>query len=85
MNLTKRILAFLLVLCFVGFALVGCGGKKDEGNENNGGSENGEVSAEATKKETNEYGEPSFTGVVPVDDLDFEGEELTVLALVSRK
>ena len=84
MNLTKRILAFLLVLCFVGFALVGCGGKKDEGNENNGGSENGEASAEATQKETNEYGEPSFTGVVPVNDLDFEGEELTVLVRDSK-
>ena len=28
MKLTKRILALLLVLCFIGLALVGCGGKR---------------------------------------------------------
>ena len=77
MKLAKRILALLLVFCFIGLALVGCGGKKNEGDENNDGSENANGNTDATETETNEYGEPSFTGVVPVDDLDFEGEELT--------
>ena len=78
MKLFKRTLALLLVLCFIGAALVACGNKtgtqETDAGENNGNNEN-----KTTETETNIYGEPSFTGVVPVNDLDFEGEELTIL------
>ena len=84
MNLTKRILAFLLVLCFVGFALVGCGGKKDEGKENNEESAGNNGNNKSTETETNVYGEPSFTTPNTYDELDFEGEELTVLVRDSK-
>ena len=81
MNVFKKVLCILMVLCFVGTALVGCskkqnGGANDDANGGNGG--NGATEA-PTEKPTNEYGEPSFTTAIPVNDLDFEGEELTML------
>ncbi|MBE6592659.1 MAG: hypothetical protein E7642_01550 [Ruminococcaceae bacterium] len=80
MKVFKKLICILLVLCFVGTALVGCG-KKDKGSSNadaSGNSQNGQQATE-TQKETNEYGEPSFTTNIPVNDLDFEGEKLTVM------
>ena len=77
MKLFKRILALMLVLCFIGAALVACGNKP--GYEETDAGENKGNENKTTETETNIYGEPSFTGVVPVNDLDFEGEELTVL------
>ena len=77
MKLFKRILAFALVLCFVGLTLVACGNNsvsKETEAENNNSSK-----IEETEKETNIYGEPSFTTAIPYDDLDFEGEELVML------
>ncbi|MBE6592660.1 MAG: extracellular solute-binding protein [Ruminococcaceae bacterium] len=78
MNALKKIICILMVLCFIGTALVGCS-KKQNGDAQN--SENGSDGATAapTQKPTNEYGEPSFTTAIPVNDLDFEGEELTML------
>jgi hypothetical protein len=84
MKLAKRALALILVLCFIGLALVGCGGKKNDENENNDSSNDASGNVEATRKETNEYGEPSFSSVVPTEELDFEGEELTVLVRDSK-
>ena len=80
MNTFKRILAILLVCVFIGTALVGCSKKKGTGTgaDATDGS-GGDQQATETQKETNIYGEPSFTGVVPTDELDFEGEELTVM------
>ena len=80
MKTFRKILAILLVCVFIGLALVGCAGKKDpNANPNGTGGASGSPQASATQKPTNEYGEPSFTGVVPTDELDFEGEELTVM------
>ena len=82
MNIIKKLICVLLVLCFIGTALVGCSKKKgnsttgDANAENNNGAQNG---ATETEKETNIYGEPSFTTNIPVNDLDFEGEEITVM------
>lgn len=78
MNIFKRILCFVLVLSFIGIALVGCG---------NNGSGDGLSTADqisenisgATETETNIYGEPSFTTSIEYDELNFEGEQLTVL------
>ena len=82
MNIIKKLICVLLVLCFIGTTLVGCSKKKgnstgsDEEAAGSGGAQNG---ATETQKETNIYGEPSFTTNIPVNDLDFEGEELTVM------
>ena len=77
MKLFKRMISLLLVLCFLGVCLVACG-KKPTGDETDAGSE-GNNENKVTETETNVYGEPSFTTALPVNDLDFEGEELTVL------
>ena len=76
MKIFKRVIAFLLVLCFVGVAFVGCNNKKNNEDETNGGS-NGPNGNTAIP--TNEYGEVSFDGVVPKDELDFEGEKITIM------
>ena len=76
MKLFTRIICLLLVCCFVGMTMIGC--KKDKQNEN-ANENNGNASGGPTEKVTNEYGEESFTTVVPSQDLDFGGEELTIL------
>ena len=78
MNTFKKIIALLLVCVFVGAALVGCGSKETGNDEETNGGQSGNIGA-ATETETNIYGEPSFTSVVPVNDLDFEGEEISIL------
>lgn len=78
MNITKRIISLLLVLVFIGAALVGCGNKENgDAEETNGG--NSATNTLVTEKETNIYGEPSFTTTNDYDDIDFEGEQLTIL------
>ncbi len=89
MKILKRTLALLLVLCFIGTVLVGCSKKKGttstETDANGAPVANGSAGAATeTKQATNEYGEPSFTSVVPTEELDFEGEELTVLIRDSK-
>ena len=81
MKTFKKILAILLVCVFIGTALVGCSKKKGPGAsaDASGGDASGNQQATETQKQTNIYGEPSFTGVVPTDELDFEGEDLTVI------
>ena len=81
MKTFKKILAILLVCVFIGTALVGCSKKKGTGAsaDASGGDASGNQQATETQKQTNIYGEPSFTGVVPTDELDFEGEDLTVI------
>ena len=79
MKTFKRIIALLLVCVFAGMALVGCGNKNSGNGEETGGEQNSGNNNVATETETNIYGEPSFTGVVPVENLDFEGEEIVVL------
>ena len=78
MKLFKRTIALLLVLCFIGVALVACTKKPGEqGTEDAGNS--GNAGNKSTETETNIYGEPSFTTTIQYENLDFEGEELTVL------
>ena len=73
----KRFICILLVLCFVGLALVGCSKKQSDGETADG---DGNADANANSQQpTNEYGEPSFTTAVPVDELDFEETELVIL------
>ena len=73
----KRVICLLLVACFMVVALVSCGGK---GDETGGSDSNGENNAPATKPvETDEYGQESFTSVVPVEELDFEGETIKII------
>ena len=79
MKAFKRIIALLLVCVFVGAALVGCGNKDKTNSEESGSNQNNGNNNAPTETQTNIYGEPSFTGVVPVEDLDFEGEEIVVL------
>ena len=78
MKILMRLLCILLVLCFIGTALIGCGKKKGgEGAEGEGdGGAAGDV---ATEKPTNEYGEPSFTSSLPKGELDFDGAEVAIL------
>ena len=73
----KRVICLLLVACFMVVALVSCSNKTDEqaGSDSNGAGNN----APATEKPTNEYGDESFSSVVPVDTLDFEGDTLKIL------
>ena len=75
----KRVICLLLIACFMVVALVSCGGKGDEtgGSDSNADGANGAV--ETTEKPTNEFGEETFTSVVPVDTLDFQGEKLVIL------
>ena len=76
MKLFTRIICLLLVCCFIGMTMISC--KKDKQNGDNDG-ENSDNSSNQTEKQTNEYGEESFSTVVPTKDLDFEGERLTIL------
>ena len=76
MNTFKKILALLLALVFICTALIACKNDKKENDKQDDGNKNNQTT---DKKETNEYGEESFTGVVNPETLDFEGEELTIL------
>ena len=72
----KRLLALILACLFVATALVAC--TKDKPNED-APKDTEKNEQPADKKETNEYGEESFTSVVPQKELDFDGQELTIL------
>ena len=76
MNTFKKILALLLALVFICTALIACKNDKKDDDKQDDGNKNNQTT---DKKETNEYGEESFTGVVNPETLDFEGEELTIL------
>ena len=78
MKLFKRTIALLLVLCFIGVALVACTKKPDEQGTDDAGN-NGNAGNKSTETETNIYGEPSFTTTIQYENLDFEGEELTIM------
>ena len=79
MKILTRSICLLLVLCFLGVALIGCGNKP--GNQETGAGDNSGNNGNnaATESDTNIYGEPSFTTPIQYSELDFEGEELTVL------
>ncbi|MBQ7375455.1 MAG: hypothetical protein IJW52_01035 [Clostridia bacterium] len=77
-NVFKRLLSLLLALSFICIALIACGNNANNGE--NKSSENATNSANATQQmETNAYGEPSFTSSITYDNLDFEGETITIL------
>lgn len=75
----KRVICLLLIACFMVVALVSCGGAGDENGGSDSNGDGGSGAAETTEKPTDEYGQESFTSVVPVDTLDFEGETLKIL------
>ena len=76
MKALYRILSIIMILSFILTAIFACGKNPNgDGSAQNNSNENtGEI-----KKETNEYGEPSFTTPNDYYDLDFEGKEVTVL------
>ncbi|MBQ4121139.1 MAG: hypothetical protein IJD35_03900, partial [Clostridia bacterium] len=76
MKFHKKILCIFLALCLICSALIGCS-KKDKNNAEATSVDTNDTIA--TQAPTNEYGEPSFTTNIPVNDLDFEGEELTIM------
>ena len=75
----KRVICLLLIACFMVAALASCGGKGDENVGSDSNAENANGAVETTEKPTNEFGEETFTSVVPVDTLDFGGETLKIL------
>ncbi len=79
MSIFKKIICMLLVVCFLGAALIGCSKKNKNNDDNDDASEGQNSVSTVTEKPTNEYGEPSFTSAIPTNDLDFEGEELVML------
>ena len=68
----KRVICLLLIAVFMIAALASCGGNGDNGDATGDNAGNNST-------ETNEYGEETFTSVVPVDTLDFEGDTLKIL------
>ena len=82
MKTLKRLLAILLALTFVGTVLVGC--TKTPADTSDKGENSGDPTDD-TQRATNEYGEESFYGAIEVDELDFDGEELTVLVRDLKK
>ena len=69
----KRVICLMLVACFMLVALISCNNPENpDASGSNGAGDTKPV-------ETDEYGQESFTSVVPVDDLDFEGETLKIL------
>ena len=73
----KRVICLLLVAILMIAALASCSGGGDV--TDGSGSGEGGNNAQQTGKQTNEYNEETFTSVVPVDDLDFEGDTLKIL------
>ena len=73
----KRVICLLLVACFMVMALVSCSNTVDDPSASDSNA-NGQGDT-PTEKPTNEYGEESFSSVVPVETLDFEGDKLTIL------
>lgn len=78
----KKILSMLLILCFLLTALIACG-EETAATESGAGSESasatGPLVQGGTLASTNEYGENDFVSAVPVDELDFEGETITLM------
>ena len=76
----KRVICLLLVACFMAVALISCGGTNDvvDGSGSGEGGSDGNGGT-VTEKPTDEYGQESFSSVVPVDTLDFEGDTLSIL------
>ena len=82
MKTLKRFLAILLALTFVGTVLVGC--TKTPADTSDKGENSGDPTDD-TQRATNEYGEESFYSAIAVDELDFDGAELTVLVRDLKK
>ena len=68
----KRVICLLLIAVFMIAALASCGGNGDNGDATGDNAGNNST-------ETNEYGEETFTSVVPVDTLDFKGETIKIV------
>ncbi len=68
----KRILALVLACLMLVTALVACGGNEEESKKPSG------TTAAANGDETDEYGQKKYTSAVPVNELDFGGEMITV-------
>ena len=73
----KRVISLLLVCCFLAIALVACGGgeKKETSAPTNTGNE----------VLTDIYGQTALNSKVDWEELDFEGEEITVLVRNDEK
>ena len=70
MNIFKRALCFVLVLSFIGVALIGCG-NNGAGDGQSTSDQTDKNNSAVTETETNIYGEPSFTTSNDYQTLDF--------------
>ena len=80
----KRFLSLLLVCCFIILALAACGKEDPEATESSTESGSAAASNKPTEKprgtttETDTYGQNKLISAVPVDDLDYTGQELVI-------
>ena len=72
MKAFQRIVSLLVLVCILLGCVSGCGGNGDNGDATGDNAGNNST-------ETNEYGEETFTSVVPVDTLDFKGETIKIV------
>ncbi len=79
----KRIIALILVLCFVLTALMACGGEEaptDAADASGAGTENGSAGDDGgTLEGTNEWGDPELIHTIVPEEHDYGGEMLTML------
>ena len=73
----KRVISLLLVCCFLGLALVACGGNKEKVTETAKPTE--------TQMQTDMYGQEALAGKVDWNTLDFEGETIYVIVRNDEK
>ena len=75
------ILCMVLVMAFMVMTFASCGGNTaggESGSDGQGG-EAGNNGGAPVVQDTDEFGQVKFTSVVPVDELDYEGESLKIL------
>ena len=78
----KKILSLMLVLCLMLASLTmlfSCKDEEGEGSESVSETVGETKETSVTLEETNEYSENLFISAVPVDDLDFDGENIVIL------
>lgn len=75
----KKVVSLLLILCFLFLTLIACGETEEtQASETESSSEESKPLS-GTLEETDEYNQNLFVSAVPVDELDFDGETITIL------
>ncbi|MBE6632618.1 MAG: hypothetical protein E7623_08000 [Ruminococcaceae bacterium] len=79
----KKIISLLLIFAFAVCALIGCNNSEEQESESTEATQ--ATTAAPTQKpsgtttETDEYGQNMLVSAVPVDELDFDGQDITIL------